>query len=65
MEFDDSVLRELMQTFQAEAVDYVKTDLMPDFDFDAYNHDQDNEEDIIISAPVSEVVDGNVEDWKM
>lgn len=24
-----------------EAVDYVKTDLMPDFDFDAYNHDQD------------------------
>ena len=23
-----------------EAVDYVKTDLMPDFYFDAYNHDQ-------------------------
>lgn len=23
-----------------EAVDYVKTDLMPDFDFDAYNHEQ-------------------------
>ena len=23
-----------------EAVDYVKTELMPDFDFDAYNHDQ-------------------------
>ena len=22
-----------------EAVDYVKTELMPDFDFDAYNHD--------------------------
>jgi Protein of unknown function (DUF3276) len=22
-----------------ETVDYVKTDLMPDFDFDAYNHD--------------------------
>src|SRR5512141_1442367 len=22
-----------------EAVDYVKTQLMPDFDFDAYNHD--------------------------
>jgi Protein of unknown function (DUF3276) len=22
-----------------EAIDYVKTDLMPDFDFDAYNHD--------------------------
>jgi hypothetical protein len=27
-----------------EAVDYVKTDLMPDFDFDAYNHDQIQEE---------------------
>src|SRR5574339_201453 len=27
-----------------EAVDYVKTDLMPDFDFDAFNHDNyDNE----------------------
>jgi hypothetical protein len=28
-----------------EAVDYVKTELMPDFDFDAYNHDnvQENE----------------------
>src|ERR1700744_4861063 len=24
-----------------EAIDYVKTDLMPDFDFDAYNHDND------------------------
>src|SRR5215218_2072410 len=28
-----------------EAVDYVKTDLMPDFDFDAYNHDQAPEHD--------------------
>ncbi len=26
-----------------EAIDYVKTDLMPDFDFDAYNHDQVSE----------------------
>jgi uncharacterized protein DUF3276 len=26
-----------------EAIDYVKTELMPDFDFDAFNHDnQDN-----------------------
>ncbi len=23
-----------------EAIDYVKTDLMPDFDFDAFNHDE-------------------------
>jgi hypothetical protein len=28
-----------------EAVDYVKTDLMPDFDFDAYNHDNVAEND--------------------
>jgi Protein of unknown function (DUF3276) len=27
----------------SEAVDYVKTDLMPDFDFDAFNHDNDGE----------------------
>lgn len=26
-----------------EAVDYVKTQLMPDFDFDAYNHDEVSE----------------------
>jgi len=29
-----------------EAVDYVKTELMPDFDFDAYNHDQAPDQDI-------------------
>ena len=28
-----------------EAVDYVKTDLMPDFDFDAFNHDDIDEHD--------------------
>lgn len=26
-----------------EAVDHVKTELMPDFDFDAFNHDNDSE----------------------
>lgn len=26
-----------------ETVNYVKTDLMPDFDFDAFNHDQEEE----------------------
>ncbi len=26
-----------------EAVDFVKTDLMPDFDFDAFNHDESEE----------------------
>jgi hypothetical protein len=40
-----------------EAVDYVKTDLMPDFDFDAYNHDQvaeDGESRAEDSMPVEE-----------
>ncbi len=27
-----------------ESVDYVKTDLMPDFDFDAFNHDENQDE---------------------
>src|SRR5690349_15686568 len=35
-----------------EAVDYVKTELMPNFDFDAYNHDQVSE-----TAEVAEVED--------
>ncbi len=49
-----------------EAIDYVKTDLMPDFDFDAFNHDQpvseaDGEEvasntnTIAATAPVIEI----------
>src|SRR4051812_31222663 len=37
-----------------EAVDYVKTDLMPDFDFDAFNHDNYEENGRIESA-VAEV----------
>jgi hypothetical protein len=32
-----------------EAVDYVKTELMPDFDFDAYNHDNVPEGDGMVS----------------
>jgi hypothetical protein len=35
-----------------EAVDYVKTELMPNFDFDAYNHDQVSE-----NAEVAEVAE--------
>jgi hypothetical protein len=35
-----------------EAVDYVKTELMPDFDFDAYNHDQPEHETDDITAEV-------------
>ncbi len=37
-----------------EAVDYVKTELMPDFDFDAFNHDQVSEmegEEVAPEAP--------------
>ena len=40
-----------------EAVDYVKTELMPDFDFDAYNHDQpaDAEGSESVAAPATPV----------
>ena len=40
-----------------EGVDYVKTDLMPDFDFDAYNHDQVAESEIEadITAPAPSI----------
>ena len=40
-----------------EAVDYVKTDLMPDFDFDAYNHDNvaENEGGYQESSIVNEI----------
>ena len=39
-----------------EAVDYVKTELMPDFDFDAFNHDEvvaENESGESESAPAA------------
>ena len=36
-----------------EAVDYVKTDLMPDFDFDAFNHDEYEGEGEEQAAPVA------------
>jgi hypothetical protein len=42
-----------------EAVDYVKTELMPNFDFDAYNHDQvaetESEGDEVAEAPALQV----------
>jgi hypothetical protein len=37
-----------------EAVDYVKTDLMPDFDFDAYNHDNVQETETTYTERVVE-----------
>lgn len=43
-----------------ETINFVKTDLMPDFDFDAFNHDQENEEGAIgvsASSEMSEISD--------
>jgi hypothetical protein len=40
-----------------EAVDYVKTDLMPDFDFDAFNHDTPYEGDDSATATTAAVVE--------
>ncbi|RAJ79190.1 uncharacterized protein DUF3276 [Chitinophaga dinghuensis] len=46
-----------------ETINYVKTELMPDFDFDAYNHDyvQEDQDDAegaeITSAPVAAPVE--------
>jgi hypothetical protein len=44
-----------------EAVDYVKTELMPDFNFDAYNHDEvaaDNDgEGVVMNESASVSVD--------
>jgi len=61
-----------------ETINYVKTDLMPDFDFDAFNHDQENEEAPVVASAesvevpevaVSEVSALNdsdsVDDWKI
>ena len=39
-----------------EAVDHVKTDLMPDFDFDAFNHENDGEGDDQYGSEVREEV---------
>lgn len=38
-----------------EAVDYVKTDLMPDFDFDAYNHEPVAETEIEADLPAPSI----------
>jgi len=44
-----------------EAVDYVKTDLMPDFDFDAFNHDYAETAEVAEEAPAEVVVVDEVE----
>lgn len=58
-----------------DTIGYVKTDLMPDFDFDAYNHDQDEEGAVVMAAEGSETPEisstivteegGSVDEWKM
>lgn len=41
-----------------DAVDYVKTELMPDFDFDSFNHEYDEEyAEETVNAVVSEPVE--------
>jgi hypothetical protein len=48
-----------------ETVNFVKTDLMPNFDFDAFNHDHENDEHGN-GGNSMEVGDGsNVDDWKI
>jgi Protein of unknown function (DUF3276) len=42
-----------------EAIDFVKTDLMPDFDFDAFNHD--NPENFESGAPAAKKPEENKE----
>lgn len=57
-----------------ETINFVKTDLMPNFDFDAFNHDQENEEGgMAIASGISEEIsvaatsdeNTSVDDWKM
>ena len=59
-----------------DTINYVKTDLMPDFDFDAFNHDQENEEGaegapVITNvttettSPLTVSDDSSVDDWKI
>ena len=38
-----------------EAVDYVKTELMPNFDFDAFNHDENDEENSAPAQPTESI----------
>lgn len=59
-----------------ETIDFVKTDLMPDFDFDAFNHDDVEMNNgayeaseaptyEITEAVSSELKDTSVDEWKM
>jgi hypothetical protein len=54
-----------------DTINYVKTDLMPDFDFDAFNHDQDEENPVVASSEPEvsslsvEQEGDSVDDWKI
>jgi len=52
-----------------DTINFVKTDLMPDFDFDAFNHENDGEDAMIESGEMSTLADSrsshNVDDWKI
>ena len=49
-----------------ETINYVKTDLMPDFDFDAFNHDQEEEAHTPAPAPMTVAEDAaGLDDWKI
>ena len=41
-----------------EAIDYVKTDLMPDFDFDAFNHEYNDSETEAVSEVAGTEAEG-------
>jgi hypothetical protein len=53
----------------SETIDYVKTDLMPDFDFDAFNHEYEESENTsevtsTFSAPTdAPASEGDVDKW--
>ena len=45
-----------------EAVDYMKTELMPDFDFDAYNHEYPEAEPVVLADGTEVEVEINIEE---
>ena len=46
-----------------ETIDYVKTDLMPDFDFDAFNHEYpEGDEMPNTSEPIAEIGTNHIQD---
>ena len=53
-----------------ETVNYVKTDLMPDFDFDAFSHEGEDEAPVMAEAVTAgeaapEAVIAGIDEWKM